>query len=90
MEILIYTANILYLVSYFVQDILRLRVFTVLAALCLVGYFYCQPEPLMTVVCWNLFFVALNVFQIGRILKVRYRRSDPVPVFEDTNNPVTG
>ena len=78
MEILVYFANILYLLSYFVQDMLRLRVLTVIAAICLVGYFYFQPEPMMTVVCWNLFFVVLNVFQIGRILMAQRKRSDPV------------
>ena len=78
MEILIYVANILYLLSYFVQDMLRLRVLTVFAATCLVGYFYFQPAPMMTVVCWNLFFIALNIVQIGRILATRRSSSDPV------------
>jgi hypothetical protein len=74
MEALIYIANMLYLASYFVQDILRLRALTITAAMCLVGYFYLQPEPLMTVVWWNLFFVALNVFQISRVLTRRKAR----------------
>ena len=78
METLVYIANILYLLSYFVQDMLRLRVLTVFAATCLVGYFYFQPEPMMTVVCWNVFFIALNVFQLGRILVERHTGSDPV------------
>ena len=74
MEILIYIANILYLLSYFVQDMLRLRVLTVIAALCLVSYFYFQPEPMMTVVYWNLFFIALNVVHLWRILAARHGR----------------
>ena len=78
METLVYVANILYLLSYFVQDMLRLRILTVFAATCLVGYFYFQPEPMMTVVCWNLFFIALNVFQLGRILVERHTGSDPI------------
>ncbi len=72
MEALIYTANILYLVSYLVKDILHLRLLTIVAACCLVTYFYCQPEPMMTVVSWNLFFVMLNVVQLSRILWDRY------------------
>ena len=68
METLVYIANVLYLASYFVQDMLRLRVLTVFAAACLIGYFYLQPAPMMTVVYWNLFFVALNIVQIGRIV----------------------
>lgn len=77
METLVYIANVLYLASYFVQDMLRLRILTVFAAACLIGYFYLQPQPMMTVVYWNLFFVALNVFQIGRIVATRRWGRDP-------------
>jgi hypothetical protein len=73
METLIYAANILYLLSYLVRDILYLRLLTVVAACCLVTYFYAQAEPLMTVIYWNLFFVTLNVLQLTRILWERYR-----------------
>ena len=68
MEILINAANILYLLSYFVRDILKLRVLTVIAATCLIAYFYFRPEPMMTVVYWNTFFVAQNIFWIVRLL----------------------
>ena len=37
-------------------------------------YFYSQPAPLMNVVGWNVFFVLLNLVQIGRILKSRYAK----------------
>ncbi len=73
METLIYGANILYLLSYLVRDMLHLRLLTIVAACCLVTYFYNQAEPLMTVIYWNLFFVALNVLQLTRILWERYR-----------------
>ena len=73
MEALIYSANILYLFSYLVRDILHLRLLTIIAACCLVTYFYNQAEPLMTVIGWNLFFVTLNLFQLTRILWGRYR-----------------
>lgn len=73
MEALVYIANLLYLASYFMQDILWLRALTITAAICLVGYFALRPEPLMTVVCWNLFFVGLNVLQIVRIVVARRR-----------------
>ncbi len=73
MEILVYMANGMYLASYFMKEMLHLRMLTVAAALCLSAYFYFQPEPMMTVVCWNLFFVALNVFQITRIVIARGR-----------------
>ena len=47
---------------------LRLRVLTLVAAACLAVYFGTRPEPLWTVVGWNLFFLALNGFQIVRLL----------------------
>lgn len=84
MDILVYAANILYLIAYLVEDILHLRVLTIVAACCLVTYFYSQAEPLMTVVCWNLFFVALNGVQLSRILWTRYRTPD---VHELTADP---
>jgi len=71
MDVLIYVANGLYLASYFVRDILRLRLLTVVAALCLMTYFASRPQPLMEVVYWNLFFIVLNVFQIARIVNER-------------------
>ena len=71
MEALVYFANVLYLLSYFVKDMLHLRILTVTAACVLVSYFWLLPEAMMTVICWNLFFVALNIFQIVRILRDR-------------------
>jgi hypothetical protein len=82
MESLIYVANILYLLSYMVRDILHLRILTIVAACCLVTYFYTQAEPLMTVVYWNLFFVALNVFQLSNIMLGRVRATDTVQTME--------
>ena len=72
MESLVYAANILYLLSYLVRDILLLRMFTIIAACCLVAYFYNQAEPLMTVVYWNLFFVMLNAMQLIFIVRERF------------------
>lgn len=65
MESLIYIANGLNLLGYCMKDILRLRIMMLLAASCLAAYFYSRPEPLMTVVYWNLFYVCLNLYQIG-------------------------
>ena len=76
MEALVYAANILYLCSYLVRDILHLRILTIIAACCLVAYFWNQPEPLMTVVGWNLFFVGLNAFQLSRIFIDRFSNAD--------------
>jgi len=66
MEIMVYIANFFYLISYLSRDIIILRVYTISAAFCLITYFYNLPEPLLTVVVWNIFFILLNVWQIGR------------------------
>ncbi len=71
MEALIHTANVIYLVSYVMRDILWLRIFTVVAAACLILYFYFLPEPLLTPVYWNILFIALNFFWIARLLHER-------------------
>ncbi len=75
MEALVYTANLLYLLSYTVRDMLQLRLLTIVAACCLAFYFYSRPEPLMTVVWWNVFFVALNAAQLAWLLRDRVRTS---------------
>ena len=71
MELLIYVANMLYLVSYAVRDILHLRILTIIATSCLAVYFYNQAQPMMTVVYWNIFFMALNAFHLGLIYRER-------------------
>jgi hypothetical protein len=67
--LLVYIANCLYLISYSVRDLLRLRLLTLPAAICLTSYFLIRPEPLLTVVCWNMLFVAINTIQIVRMLR---------------------
>jgi CRP-like cAMP-binding protein len=68
MEYLINAANVLYLFSYLVRDILWLRILTVIAASCLIPYFYFRPDPLLTAIYWNLLFTALNVYWIIRLI----------------------
>ena len=71
MEALIHSANLIYLVSYVMRDILWLRIFTVIAAACLILYFYFLPEPLLTSVYWNILFITLNVYWIARLVLER-------------------
>ena len=71
MDLLINAANILYVLAYFTQDLLRLRLMTLVAAACLAAYFASRPDPLWTVVAWNLFFLVLNLFQLARIMLMR-------------------
>ena len=68
MESLVFAANVMYLIGYFMTDILRLRMLTVAAAACLAVYFYHQPVPMLTVVGWNILFIALNLLQIARVV----------------------
>ena len=68
MDYFINIANILYLLSYFMQDVLLLRSLTVIAAFCLILYFYFQPDPLMVPIYWNLFFIALNIYWVVRLV----------------------
>jgi hypothetical protein len=71
MDVLIHSANVIYLVSYVMRDILWLRIFTVVAASCLIFYFCFRPEPLLAPVYWNLLFIALNLYWIVRLLLER-------------------
>ena len=68
MEYLIHIANVLYLFSYLVREILWLRVLTVIDASLLIPYFYFRPDPLTTAIYWNLLFMGLNIFWIVRLL----------------------
>ncbi len=78
-NVIIHVANILYLLSYSVKDMLWLRCLTVVAALCLLPYYYFQPVPLTAAIIWNLLFSGINLLQI--VLLLRERR--PVELTED-------
>jgi hypothetical protein len=71
MDYLVHTANVLYMFSYLVRDILWLRVLTVIAASLLIPYFYAQPNPLLAAISWNLVFTALNIYWICRLVLER-------------------
>lgn len=71
MDYLIHTANILYIFSYLVRDILWLRVLIVTAICFVIPFYYFQPVPLMAPVYWNLVFVAINLVQIAILLVER-------------------
>ena len=71
MTYLIHVANVLYLLSYLVKDILWLRLLTVIGGLTLLAYFVVQPTPLWTAVAWNTLFFFINVWQIRLLLLER-------------------
>lgn len=69
----IHVANVLYLASYSVRDILWLRILTVVAALCLLPYYFsCSENPLWEAIAWNGLFIGVNVFQIFLLMKERW------------------
>jgi len=68
---LVHVANVLYLFSYLARDILWLRILTVVAASCLIPYFWLRPEPLVAPIAWNVIFTAINLVQIVRLLLER-------------------
>jgi hypothetical protein len=61
-------ANILYLASYTVHDILWLRILTVVAASLLIPYYALQPVPLVDAIAWNALFIAINIYWIIRLM----------------------
>jgi CRP-like cAMP-binding protein len=71
MVVLIHVANVLYLGSYLVKDILWLRVLTVVAGGVLLGYYALLPEPLWAAITWNCVFLAINLRQIQVLLLER-------------------
>jgi hypothetical protein len=63
MVYLLHAANVLYLLSYLVKDILWLRLLTVVAGLLLMTWAFLQPQPLWTSLAWNALFLTINVYQ---------------------------
>lgn len=72
MDWLIHLANLLFLASYAVRDILWLRVLTVLASMPLLLFFVVGgPSPQWASIAWNLVFLGLNVWRVARLLAER-------------------
>lgn len=79
LDVLITVANLIYLCSYAVRDILWLRILTVVGATLLLPYYYFQAEPLWAAIGWNSVFIAINIFWIVRLLLDRR----PVPLSDE-------
>ena len=68
----LHVANVLYLLAYLVRDILWLRILTVVAALCLLPYYFCCSEhPLYAPIAWNALFTVVNIVQIALLILER-------------------
>ena len=70
-DYLIHVANILYVGSYSVRDILWLRILTVVAMVALLPYYYTRQEPLLEAIAWNILFMAINGYQLYKLLLER-------------------
>ena len=69
--VLVTVANVLYLASYAVHDILWLRLLTVAGALLLMPYYALQPSPLRASIEWSVVFVVINAYWIVRLILER-------------------
>jgi hypothetical protein len=61
-------ANVIYLASYAVRDILWLRILTVAGAATLIPYYAMQAEPLRAAIEWSAVFIAINLYWIVRLI----------------------
>ena len=68
---LVHLANALFLLSYFVRDILWLRVFAVVASCALLVSSTLAHPVTWSALTWNVVFASLNVWQIKRLLMER-------------------
>ncbi len=65
-------ANLLYVVCYGVRDVLWLRIFGVTAMLTIMPYYIWGTEqPQISCICWNILFLAINLFWIVVIIRQR-------------------
>ena len=71
MELWYHLANVLYLVSYLVTDILWLRVLAVLGGLSSLTWTLTASTPSLTFIGWTLVFNTINVVQIARLWRER-------------------
>ena len=71
MVVLIHVANVFYVLSYLVKEILWLRLLTVLGGVLLMAYYVLLPTPLWAAIAWNVLFLAINVWQIRILLLER-------------------
>jgi hypothetical protein len=77
MNVLLNAANVLFVLGYFTTDLLRLRLLSAVATACVTAYFLNQPEPMLTVVAWNIVFLGLNLVQLALLLRARWPRVGP-------------
>ena len=71
MDIFFHLANVLYVVSYLVTDILWLRALAVAGGLSSLTWTLTTPTPSLTFIGWTLVYNVINTVQIVRLLRER-------------------
>lgn len=71
LDILASVANVVYLASYSVRDILWLRIFSIVGGALLLPYYYLQVNSLWTAIAWNLVFISINAFWVVKLFMER-------------------
>ena len=71
MTILINGAYVLFLFSYLVRDILKLRLLSLVAGFLLIAFFLLQKDVSLAAVSWNVLFSIINIAQIYRLILER-------------------
>ena len=73
-EFCCHAANVLYLLSYLVRDMLWLRILTCVGLVLGIIFFTCQPTPFYGPSSWHLCFLGINIYQIWRLVRKRRQR----------------
>jgi CRP-like cAMP-binding protein len=71
MAYLIHVANVLYLMSYLVKDILWLRLLSILGGTLLMVTYVAAVPPLFTPLAWGAVFASINAYQIYLLILER-------------------
>jgi hypothetical protein len=71
MEIWFHLANVLYVVSYLVTDIMWLRALAVAGGLSSLTWTLTAPTPSLTFIGWTLVYNTINIVQIARLWRER-------------------
>jgi hypothetical protein len=71
MEHLVNFANLRFLAAHFMRSLAWLRSVALTGVACLALYFYSLPQPLVTVVYWNVSYMVLNARRIGWLMRRR-------------------
>lgn len=70
-DVCIHAANVFYLVSFLLRDMLWLRALTCAGMVLGIVFFSCQPHPLYGPTAWHVLFLAINAVQIRRLVRER-------------------